>query len=104
MTVILRPYLENDLPHPAAYFAVDVLSLSNEQVAAANAERHADMTQKQPTIDCSSLLGLRRSAPIASLTRLCPSWRACEYADSIPTPDCSEQELLAQVGTTSGSA
>jgi hypothetical protein len=31
VTVILGPFLENDLLHPATYVAVDFLSLSNEQ-------------------------------------------------------------------------
>jgi hypothetical protein len=57
VTVILRPFLENDLPHPPTYFAVDVLSLSNEHILATNAERDADITRKQTTINCSSLLG-----------------------------------------------
>ena len=104
MTVILDPFLENDLLHPATYVGVDFLSLSNEQVAATNVELHADMTQKQPTIDCASVLALRSAAPIPSLARLCPSKKPCGYADNAPTPDRSEQELLAQVGTTSGSA
>jgi hypothetical protein len=33
VTVILGPFLENDLLHLAAYYAVDVLSLSNERFA-----------------------------------------------------------------------
>jgi hypothetical protein len=33
VTVILGPFLENDLLHLAAYFAVDFLSLSNERFA-----------------------------------------------------------------------
>jgi len=97
VTVILDPFLENDLLHPATYVGVDFLSSSNEQVAATNVE------QKQPTIDCASVLALRSAAPIPSLARLCPSRRPCGYADNVPTPDRSEQELLARVGTTSGS-
>jgi hypothetical protein len=104
VSVILDPFLENDLLHPATYVGVDFLSLSNEQVAVTNVELHADMTQKQPTIDCASVLALKSAAPIPSLARLCPSRRPCGYADNVPTPDRSEQELLAQVGTTSGSA
>jgi hypothetical protein len=104
VTVILVPVLENALLDPAIYFPVDVLSLSNEQILSANAEPHADLTQTQPTTDYASLLALRSSAPIASLTRIYPSWRGRDYADRMPTPDRVEQELLAQVGTTSGSA
>ena len=65
--------VENDLLHPASRVAVDVLSLSSEQVAAINAWLRADITQKQLMIDCAKLLSLRGSAPISSLTRSCPS-------------------------------
>ena len=34
VTVILGAFLEHDVLHLATYFAVDVLSLSNKQVAA----------------------------------------------------------------------
>ena len=70
MTVILDPFLENDLLHPATYVGVDFLSLSNEQVAATNVELHAEMTQKQPTIDCASVLALRSGAPYPVLGAL----------------------------------
>jgi hypothetical protein len=102
VTVILGPFLENDLLHPATYVGVDFLSLSNEQVAATNVELHADMSQKQPTIDCASVLALRSAAPIPSLVRLCPSRRPCGYADKVPMPDRSEQELLAQSAQRAG--
>jgi hypothetical protein len=82
----------------------DVLSLSKEQVAATSDEPQADMTLKQPMTDYATLLARRSSAPIACLMRSCPSRTPREYADDISTPDRSEQELLVEVGTTSGSA
>ncbi|MFZ0975679.1 MAG: hypothetical protein WAN22_25870 [Solirubrobacteraceae bacterium] len=59
MTVVLGPLLENDLLHPSIDVAVDVLSLSSEQIAATNVWLHADMTQKGLTIDRVNLLALR---------------------------------------------
>jgi hypothetical protein len=47
VTVILVSFLENNLLDSATYFALDVLSLSNEHVAAASVELDAAMTRKQ---------------------------------------------------------
>ena len=58
--VLLGPLLKNDLLHPSNYVAVNVLSVSSEQIAATNVWLHADMTRKPLTIDSANLLGLGR--------------------------------------------